>query len=202
MRMGTDKALVEFGGQPLVARALDILRGAGLSVSIAGSRTAALAAYAPIVPDAQTARGPLAGICAALASTSAPRAAFLSVDAPLIPVSLLTYLLHHAQTTDALATLVSVNGFTQTFPAILDRRAIQSLHQSLLSGHSGCFKAFKSACASLAMPLHVLPVERLIQSGQVAHPAALPAYLWFTNINNQDDLTRAEHLFHAPQGLI
>jgi len=38
-RMGTDKALVEFDGQPMICRAIEILRAAGLPVSIAGARS-------------------------------------------------------------------------------------------------------------------------------------------------------------------
>ncbi len=38
-RMGRDKALVELAGKPLVAWALDALRGAGLAARIAGART-------------------------------------------------------------------------------------------------------------------------------------------------------------------
>ena len=72
-RMGSDKALVEFGGRPLIAHAVGILRTAGLSVSIAGARAeirASLESYAPVIPDAEAGRGPLGGICAALKSTT------------------------------------------------------------------------------------------------------------------------------------
>ena len=42
-RMGEDKALVRLGGQPLVVHALGILRGAGLTVSLAGGSSAVAA---------------------------------------------------------------------------------------------------------------------------------------------------------------
>ena len=69
-RMGTDKALMLLGGRPLIAHALDILRGAGLSASLAGAR-AGLERFAQVVADEEPDRGPLGGICSALAMTPA-----------------------------------------------------------------------------------------------------------------------------------
>src|SRR5262249_15063317 len=87
-RMGTDKALVEFGGRPLVAHAVGILEAVGLKVFIAGARADArsrLASYAPVIPDREEGLGPLGGICSAFASTSAAWGVFLPVDIPLLP---------------------------------------------------------------------------------------------------------------------
>ena len=87
-RMGQDKALLLFAGRPLVAHALSIFSRAGIAASIAGVRSSArtaLEAFAPVVEDAEPGLGPLAGICAALASTSARYAVFLPVDLPLLP---------------------------------------------------------------------------------------------------------------------
>ena len=122
-RMGRDKALLPFAGRPLIAHALATLREAGLPAAIAGADPAAnsaLAAYAPIVPDPQPGLGPLAGICAALEAASTRFAVFLPVDLPLLPSSLIAYLLHHARITGRAVTVPSVNGFAQTFPVVLD----------------------------------------------------------------------------------
>jgi molybdopterin-guanine dinucleotide biosynthesis protein A len=194
-RMGRDKALVPFAGQPLVARALATLREAGLYASIAGARTS-LESYAPVIPDpaSDAGSGPLAGICAALDSTTARLCVFLPIDLPLLPASLLICLLRHAQIAGAPVTVASVNGFAQTFPAVLDRSVLPLLHAELKSGRTGCFAAFRAAAASLNGPLSVVPAEFLVQSGQVAHPAALPAFGWFLNVNAPADLRRAETL--------
>ena len=96
--MGTDKALVDFRGQPLVARALGILREAGLPGFIAGARVS-LETFAPVISEHGL--GPLGGICAALASAAVSVAVFLSVDMPLIPAALLKLMLDHAQITEA-----------------------------------------------------------------------------------------------------
>ncbi len=194
-RMGADKALVELGGQPLVARALGILREAGLTASIAGARSP-LAAFAPVVEDAGL--GPLGGICAALAACSASFAVFLPVDLPLMPASLVAYLLEHARITEAVATVPSVNGYAQTFPVVVDREALPVLEEALLEGRGGCFSAFESAAAQLGRPFSIVQVELLAQSGHVTHPHDLPAALWFLNVNSPEELARAQWLLGTP----
>ncbi len=190
IRMGRDKALLPFAGKPLIAHVLDLLAEAGLPAAIVGSRPD-LRAYAPVLDDTQTGLGPLSGICTALASTTARFAVFLAVDQPLFPASLLTYLLHHARTTASPATVASVNGSAQTFPAVLDRGILPLLQKELAAGRSGCLAAFQSAAAALVQPLSVVPVEYLAQSGHVAHPEGLPAARWLLNLNTPADLDRA-----------
>lgn len=186
-RMGRDKALVQFASQPMVAHALETLRQAGLSPSIAGGQ-AELAAFAPLVPDINPGLGPLGGICAALASTSAQLAVFLPVDLPLLPTSLVLCLLRHAAISGNAVTLPSINGFTQTFPAVLDRSLAPLLERELATGNRGCFSAFQAVAAAIAQSISVLPVEILVQSGQVSHPQSLPASRWFLNVNSEEEL--------------
>ncbi|MGA2889872.1 MAG: molybdenum cofactor guanylyltransferase [Terracidiphilus sp.] len=192
-RMGTDKALQIFAGQPLVVHALSLLRQAGLQASIAGARSP-LVVFAPVVEDPQPDMGPLGGICAALAVTSASRAVFLSVDLPLLPASLVVFLQHHACITGAAVTLTSVNGFPQTFPAVVCRSTLPALHSELEAGRRGCYSAFQATATRMGQPLSVLPVELLVQSGHVAHPDDLPAARWFLNVNTPADLHRAEDI--------
>jgi molybdopterin-guanine dinucleotide biosynthesis protein A len=189
--MGEDKALVLFRGQPLVAHALGILRQAGLTASVAGSRSP-LAAFAPVVEDSNADLGPLGGICAALASTSARWAVFLPVDLPLMPASLVVFLLDHARITRRAVTLCSVSGYAQTFPAVVDRAALPVLETELAGGRRGCFSAFEASAASLGQPVTIRAVELLVQAGQLAHPDGLPAARWFLNTNAPADLRRAE----------
>ena len=190
-RMGEDKALVRFGGQPLVLLALGVLREAGLTASLAGGADS-LASFAPVVEESKPGLGPLGGICAALASMSARWAVFLPIDLPLLPASLVTFLLDHARITDRAVTLCSINGFAQTFPVVVDRAALAALETELTAGRAGCFSAFRAAAASLDQPVTVLAVESLVQTGQIAHPDGLPAARWFLNVNAPEDLSRAK----------
>jgi molybdenum cofactor guanylyltransferase len=196
-RMGRDKALLPLAGRPLIAHALALLAEAGLPATILGNRPD-LRSFAPVLDDAEPDHGPLAGICAALASTSARDALFLSVDQPLLPASLLIYLLHHACATASAVTVASVNGVVQTFPAVLDRSILPLLQQELAARHLGCLAAFRSVAAAAHQPFSAVPVEYLAQSGQAAHPTGLPAARWLFNLNTPADLDRAHRLIQSP----
>ncbi len=135
-RMGADKALVDFNGQPMIRRAVDTLRAAGLPVSIGGARSP-LESYAPVIPDAGPGLGPLGGICSVLQSTSARHAVFLPVDMPWLPPSLIVFLLEYARMTGRVVTLVTVNAFAETFPAVLDRETLSPLEEQLAAGRTG-----------------------------------------------------------------
>ncbi len=190
-RMGTDKALVHLDGVPLVVRALSILRDAGIDAAIAGARSD-LYGFAPAVEDAG--RGPLGGICAALGVTPAELGVFLSVDMPLLPSVLVSFLLDHARRTEAAITLASVNGFAQPFPAVVARAVLPGLQAELQAGNDGCFSAFRAVSERARSPLQVLPVEDLVQAGQVEDPRGLPPTYWFLNVNTPHDLARAGSL--------
>ena len=196
-RMGRDKSLLPFAGQPLIAHALFILREAGLPAAIAGTNPQAnsvLAAYAPVVDDPRPGLGPLAGICTALAAVAMRYVVFLPVDLPLLPCSLIAYMLHHAEITGLAVTVPAVNGFSQTFPVVLDRSVLPALQNNLHSGQRGCFSAFQAAANSLGQPVASVAVELLVQSGQLTHPLGLAAAHWFLNMNTPQDLHRAEAL--------
>jgi molybdopterin-guanine dinucleotide biosynthesis protein A len=203
-RMGEDKALVPFAGRTLVEQAVQILRDAGLAVSIAGARLP-LERFAPVVNDGEPGLGPLGGICAALEAMTARRAVFLPVDLPLVPACLIELLLSHAEITGRAVTVPSVNGFTQTFPAVIDQRALPVLRGELEAGRGGCFAAFQTAAnrlgeSVLGESITVIPVELAVHAGQLEHPMflikrGLTAARWFLNVNARPELEQAEVLF-------
>ncbi len=199
-RMGEDKALVSLAGRPLIAHAVDILHRAGLAAHIAGARSP-LGAFAPVVEDMEADRGPLGGICAALASTAARWSVFLPVDLPLMPPLLLGYLLNHARIVEAAVTLPAVNEFAQTFPAVVDRAALPIFEGELKAGRGGCFAAFKAAAGRLG-GLSQVAVESLVQCGQVAHSGDMPPIWWFLNVNAAGDLKKAETYLAGPHRVI
>jgi molybdopterin-guanine dinucleotide biosynthesis protein A len=191
--MGHEKALLELSGEPLIVRALSILRSTGLHPAIAGARSN-LAAFGLVVEDAAFApgKGPLSGVCAALAVTQARYAVFLPVDMPFLPSALIEYMVAHAMTTRSPVTIPSVNGRLQTFPAVIDRQTLPFLERQLQSEALGTLSAFKRAVNELTQDVSTLPVELLVQSGHVAHPLSLPTALWFLNVNSPRDLARAQ----------
>ncbi|HLY39610.1 MAG TPA: molybdenum cofactor guanylyltransferase [Terracidiphilus sp.] len=190
-RMGSDKALLQLGGRPLISYALESLRRAGVTASIAGAASA-LDTFAPVIRDEKPLLGPLSGVCAALAATEARLCIFLAVDAPFIPPSLIRYIVRHAEVRGAAITLTTVNGFTQTFPAVIDRAVLPQLRASLESEVRGCLVAFRHAGEESGCGLDLVPIEPLAQAGQVEDQRGLPVSLWFENVNTPEDLRRAE----------
>ena len=193
-RMGSDKALVRFAGRSLLEHALGILASLALPASIAGSRSP-VDMFAKVIPD--TGRGPLDGVCAGLRACTLPLAVFLSVDMPLLPPVAIDCLLHAARTEGSGAVLFTLNGFIQTFPAVLDPVLLPALLSSLDDGRMGCLRAIRSAAQALQRPLRLLPVELLAQAGHCAHPSFLPPFFWFLNVNTRSDLAAANQLLPA-----
>ena len=62
VRMGKDKALLQFSGRPMVKIAVEKLREFCAEVRIAGSRED-LSGFAPVVMDESEEAGPAAGRC-------------------------------------------------------------------------------------------------------------------------------------------
>jgi molybdopterin-guanine dinucleotide biosynthesis protein A len=106
-------------------------------------------------------------------------------------------MIRHAQITGAPVTISSVNGFAQTFPAVIDRSVLPKLEDEFRNGAGGCFAAFQHIAAELKRALSILPAELLVQAGQVAHPEGLPASLWFLNVNRPVDVSRASRILAA-----
>jgi len=194
--MGTDKALIELAGRPLVAHALDALRAARLQPAIAGAH-ADLSSFAPIVPDSEPDSGPLGGICAALEQCQSEMAIFVSVDMPLLPSSAIEYLVRHASITGELVTVYALNGFAQTFPAVIRRQALATLKTELASGRGGCFAALETTARTHGQEIRILPVEYLAQAGHVRHGRGFPPARWFANLNTREDLDRAGQWLQA-----
>lgn len=194
-RMGRDKALIQVAGRPLIQFALETLRGAHLEARVGGAQCD-LSEFAPVIADApgDSGLGPLAGVCAALAACTSRFAVFLPVDLPMIPANLIEYLVHHAVVTEAVVTVVSVAGFVQTFPAVVNCAALDTLRDRLHSDDRNCLKVFRAAAEGLSGGLSVLQVESLVQSGHVWDARALYPRQWFLNVNTPDDLRQVDEL--------
>jgi molybdopterin-guanine dinucleotide biosynthesis protein A len=89
--MGRDKAWLDVGGRPLLARQIALVRElAPAEVFISGREDADYAALGcPVLRDAWRGAGPLAGIAAGLAAASAPLVLVLAVDLPAMRASVL-----------------------------------------------------------------------------------------------------------------
>jgi molybdopterin-guanine dinucleotide biosynthesis protein A len=99
-RMGTDKALIEIGKQPLVLRvAAELGRVCG-TVSLVGDPAAYGNLGLPVIADRFPGLGPLAGIEAALNATTVEWNLVVACDMPALDASILSELFTAAESED------------------------------------------------------------------------------------------------------
>ncbi len=96
-RMGQDKAWLELGGQPLIARALSTIRESGIGEIFisgrAGNDYSKL--RCPVLLDREAGCGPLSGIERALEEAGTPLVLVLAVDLPYMTAAFLRKLAAH-----------------------------------------------------------------------------------------------------------
>lgn len=132
-RMGRDKALLEFEGEPLIARALRTLRLITPEVAIAGG-DAGLARYAPVVEDLYPGQGPLGGIVSALGQSERAWSLFLAVDMPFVDEGTLRGVLSGIGP-EVQGVLAEYAGVTQPLCAVYARAALPVLRRELEAGN-------------------------------------------------------------------
>jgi molybdenum cofactor guanylyltransferase len=191
-RMGRDKALLEIGGHPLIARALDKLRALGPKLSpklvtaprIAGSRPD-LSSFAPVIPDNFPGCGPLAGIEAALSASASDLHLFLPVDLPLLPVEFLAWMAQRAEASGAAATLPMLAGRPQPLCAVYRRSLLPGLRAALAARRYKVMPAIEQAAADSIDAFEIKALApSLIPS---VWPARPPVEDWFRNLNTPED---------------
>jgi len=141
-RMGMDKAFVEYEGSTLLARALSLARSVSSDVRVVGSREK-FAAFAAVVEDVFSDRGPLGGIHAGLLASPTELNFFLAVDTPFLSEEFLRYLVNQA--VDApLATVVvpRSGGCWQPLCAIYRREFVSAAESALRAGRNKIDRLF------------------------------------------------------------
>jgi len=187
-RMGTDKALLEIEGQPLVLRVADRLAEVCGSVAIIGEGTLSNPGqYANlglrVVPDSFPGLGPLAGIEAALAATSAEANLIAACDMPSLDASALEALF--AAGGDC-AVPRHADGRIEPLCAVYHRRIHARVRELLESGIRGVTEAL-----------------RLLETGGFAlRYVQVTARDTFANLNTPEDLARyrAEYSWEQKRG--
>jgi molybdopterin-guanine dinucleotide biosynthesis protein A len=134
-RMGTDKAFLEWDGQTLLARALELGRGVAEDVFIAGD-AAKFTSYGRVVEDIFPDRGPLGAIHAALCHTSAEWNLMLAVDMPLLEPKFLAFLLRAAQESTAAVTVPKLSEGWQPLCAVYRPAFAEAAECALLEGRN------------------------------------------------------------------
>jgi molybdopterin-guanine dinucleotide biosynthesis protein A len=185
-RMGRDKALLPFAGRALVEHMLDRLRSLDLEPCICGSRPD-LARFAQVIPDETAHRGPLSGLCAALAVSDSDLNLFVPVDLPMIPPGFLRWLRARAETSQALATIPRYGGRPQPLCAVYSRRLREGLHNFLAEGNFKVMTAIQGSVASLGEPIDAFDVESVASTSPAGWPQDALLTNWFRNVNTLAD---------------
>jgi molybdenum cofactor guanylyltransferase len=176
-RMGTEKALIELGGQTLLARALALVTGVTPRVRILGSK-ARFGAFGEVVEDEFPDHGPLGGIHAALRASRSELNLILAMDMPFVERRLLQYLVREAQKHDAAVTVPRPGGNWQPLCAIYRRSFADLAQDALQRGRNKIDALFRETT------VHVLEEEDLRKqkfSGDM-----------FWNLNSPEDVRQAE----------
>jgi molybdopterin-guanine dinucleotide biosynthesis protein A len=101
-RMGRDKALIDYGGRPIIAHVIDTLRAMTDDVAVISNRSDLYSSFgARVVPDYDPPCGPLGGLAAGLHAAHYPLAVVVACDMPFLNVTLLRWLINVAQGYDA-----------------------------------------------------------------------------------------------------
>ena len=131
--MGSDKALLSFHHQTLLARTQQVAQTVAGKTYIVGPRER-YAAYGEVIEDIYPDCGPLGGIHAALNATSTELNLVLSVDMPLMTSEFLSWLLQQASDSAALIVVPDALGGLQPLCAVYRRGVAGAAEQALKAG--------------------------------------------------------------------
>jgi len=204
-RMGTDKALLELGGKPLIEHAVGKLRRLCAEVHILSSN-AGLAQFAPLVPDIHPGCGPIGGMEAALLWSTYDWNVFLAVDMPFLPTAFIQHWMREwmAQPDDgARVRMFTADGRPQPGFCVLHKEVAPFLFAAIRQDEFKLMPVFEAAGRELA-DRRGLPAGRGLWNRPVPAGAGaadvgsiLPAqraaeHLWFANLNTLEDFAEAE----------
>jgi len=177
--MGTDKALLQVGGQMLIERVVTALRAVAGEVLLVG-RDAGRFDWLGVqtLEDVFVGGGPLAGIHAALSSARHPRCLVVACDMPFLNIDLLRYMLRQA------------DGWDAVVPRWQER--LQPLHAVYTPTCLGPIEGMLSAGDRCPLDLYPRLHTRFVTGAEIA--ALEEGWLSFVNLNTPDDLILAPKL--------
>jgi molybdenum cofactor guanylyltransferase len=176
-RMGTDKAFVMLNGRTLLQGALGLVREVTANVRIVGAASK-FQQFAPVVEDIFSGCGPLAGVHAALLSSTSDLNLILAVDVPFVPPDLLRYLLTQAfSDRDVIAIVPRTTQGWQPLCAVYRREFSHAAETALRAGNYKIDALFSK--------IKVLGVDEDELAALGFPPRA------FRNLNTQEELIAA-----------
>lgn len=174
--MGSNKALLELDGTPLIQHTKRILESVCSKVFILGQRDL-YGCFGPCYEDLYPGCGPLSGIHAALLNSETEFNLITAVDTPFIKAEFLEYMVQRALDSPAIVTAPRIGDQVQPLSAVF-RSGFLAIAEAALK--SGRFKV---------EPLFPMD-QTLILNETELDQFALPEEM-FENLNTPEDLERA-----------
>ncbi|HEY6412764.1 MAG TPA: molybdenum cofactor guanylyltransferase [Edaphobacter sp.] len=210
LRMGSDKALMELAGKPLVQHAVVKLRRLCADVHLLGNRNE-LTVYAPLVCDVHEGRGPLGGIEAALGHSRHDWNLFMPVDMPFLPTAFLAWWMQMALAREKEGTrmaMLTVDGRPQPALCLLHKDVEPYVKQAMEQGGYKLFRVFEEAERGLSGGLFNLAwsekQEFSVLSGcrdepwcRLTKAQEEARRLWFANVNTLEEFAEAQDFVDA-----
>lgn len=176
-RMGSDKAFLEYGGQTLLGRALAVLAKTCEQVTIVGDPSK-FGSYGTVIADVFPGCGPLGGIHAALANSTAELNLMVAVDMPFVSAALLAFLFARAEANDAVVIVPRVGKGLQPLCAVYRREFGSVAERTLRAGK------YKIDAAFAGVSTYVIEASGLAAAGFSERS--------FFNVNTPRDWMAAE----------
>ena len=151
LRMGRDKAFLEFGERTLLERALAVAGGNGREVHILGD-PAQFARFGPTVQDIFRGCGPLGGIHAALRSSMTKWNLMLAVDMPFVSDAFLTWLTKEAIRCGTKVTAPRTSRGYEPLCAVYRRDFVVCAEQALRAGNNRIDVLFEAEQSRIIEP--------------------------------------------------
>lgn len=134
-RMGTDKALLDIGGKPMIERILEQTAGLGDQLIITNTPEKYAYLGLPLAGDVLPGKGALGGLYTALRAATQPYAAVLACDMPFVSRALLEYMMSLAEAFDAVVPRLPPAGEGQAeaepFRAIYSKACLVPIRRAL-----------------------------------------------------------------------
>ncbi len=204
-RMGKDKAFLDFGGTPLIARVIARMQAVCAPVLLVANDAAAYAPFGlPIVGDLYPGKGSLGGIFSGLQAVPTEHALVVACDMPFLNVDLLRYLIALAPQADIVVPHAIDPSSNPAHEGKKMRRAGKILARA--SDLHPLHAIYAKACLA---PMHAqlraddLRIISFFETVRVriVEPAEVdrfdPQHLSFFNANTPDDFQRAATLAAA-----
>jgi molybdenum cofactor guanylyltransferase len=173
---GADKSALDVGGQPILARQLEVLSRVASHLFVVGRAPAGLPAGVPVVPDRIPGAGALGGIYTAIVESPCDRTLVIGCDMPFVTLALLERLA--AEEADVVIPR-TVQGY-EPLCAIYTRACAEGIRDRIEHGD----------LRASVPPAGV----RMVELGPDVLAALDPRGAALTNVNTPDDHARARSL--------